>query len=93
MPANANARPWLGIHPLLLDDVSLVVETSGVRILVRATDGSFREIYKQAPDSAELTIESEWFSKSRESRPLTLAHFRARAWRLANDKAVELGWF
>ena len=70
----------------------LIVEVSGPYILIRAPKGSFKATYKNSPDSHQLVLESEWFSNGRE-KPIRLAHFRARAWRLANDIATELGWF
>jgi len=92
MSARTNAQPWLGIRLLLTNDLDLIAEVSGPYILIRAPKGSFKATYKNSPDSRQLVLESEWFSNGRE-KPIRLAHFRARAWRLANDTATELGWF
>ena len=72
--------------------LDLTAEARGPYIFVRAPKGTFRATYKISPDSHQLVLESEWFSSGSE-KPLTLVHLRARAWRLANDKAAELGWF
>jgi hypothetical protein len=92
MAIGPNAQHWLGIRFILADDLDLTAEVSGPFIVVRVPRGTFRATYKRSPGSHQLILVSEWFSNGRIS-PLTLAHFRNRAWRLANNKAAELGWF
>jgi hypothetical protein len=48
--------------------------------------------YKKSPDAPQLILKSEWTSNGKEG-PFKLAEYRVRAWRLANDTAIELGWF
>ena len=90
MPAQTNARPWLGIHLILTDGTDLSTEVEGDSILVRAPNGSFRVVYNLPPGASQLILDSEWWSRA--SLP-QLARLRAHAWRLANDAATELGWF
>ncbi len=90
MPAQRNAQPRLGIHFILTDDAALATEVEGNHILVGSPTGSFRVIYHWQPGASRLTLETEWWSRA--SLP-QLARLRARAWRLANDAATELGWF
>jgi hypothetical protein len=90
MPARANAQPRLGIHFILTDDANLITEIEGDRIRVGSPNGSFRVIYLRRPGASQLALETEWWSRA--SLP-HLARLRARAWRLANDAAIELGWF
>jgi hypothetical protein len=90
MPAQMNAQPRLGIHFIPADDGDLITEIEGDRILVGSSNGSFRVIYLRASGASQLALETEWWSRS--SLP-HLARLRARAWRLANDAATQLGWF
>jgi hypothetical protein len=91
MRAGAKARPWLGLLPSPAD-LGLLVEVVDVVILVGTPAGSFRVGYIAAPGASQLVLQSEWWSK-RALNPTALAQLRACAWRLANDKAAELGWF
>jgi hypothetical protein len=91
MPTPTNAQQRLGIGPPT-DDLGLIVETDGTRVLVRTPRGGFEVTYKRSPVFPQLVLESEW-SKSGVKNSPRLAHFRARAWRLANDVANKLGWF
>ena len=90
MPAQRDARPRLGIPLILTDDADLSTEVNGNRILVRSPNGSFRVIYHLPSGASQLILGSEWWSRASLQR---LARLRARAWRLANDAATELGWF
>jgi hypothetical protein len=92
MSARTNAQSWLGIRLLITDDPDLIVEVKDSEILVRSRGGSVSVTYKKSPDVPQLVLKSEWLADRRENA-LRLAHFRARAWRLANDTANERGWF
>ena len=92
MSARTNAQPWPGIRLLITNDLDLIVEVKGPEILVRSRGGKFGVKYKKSPDAPQLVLKSEWLTDGREN-PIRLAHFRARAWRLANDTANERGWF
>ena len=91
MPSPTNARPGPGVR-LKNDDLGLVVETDAKHVLVGASRGGFEVSYKKSPVFPQLVLESEWLTSGVKNSP-RLAHFRARAWRLANDVANELGWF
>jgi len=91
MPTPTNAQERLG-NRLENDDLGLVVETGLNHVLVRAPRGGFEVTYKKSPVFPQLVLESEWLTSGVRNSP-RLAHFRARAWRLANDVASKLGWF
>ena len=88
MSARTNAQPRLGIHLILTDDLDLIIQVEGGRIVVRSPRGTFRVTYKKPLESSQLVLDSEWWSKG---SLRSLVHLRARAWRLANDAATELG--
>ena len=92
MSARTNAQPWPGIRLLITNDLDLIVEVKGPEILVRSRAGKFGVTYKKSPDAPQLVLKSEWLADGKENS-IRLAHFRARAWRLANDTANERGWF
>jgi hypothetical protein len=92
MSARTNAQPWPGARLLITNDLDRIVEVKGPEILVRSRAGKFGVTYKTSPDAPQLVLKSEWLTDGRED-PIRLAHFRARAWRLANDAATECGWF
>jgi hypothetical protein len=45
-----------------------------------------------APDTPQLVVKSESASNDKDTK-IRLERFRTRAWRLANDTALKLGWF
>jgi hypothetical protein len=92
MPNRTNAQPSLGIRLVVTQTLDLAVEVAGPCILVRTPEGNFRVTYRKSPDGRQLALDSEWGSDGKQSAS-TLAKFRIRAWRLANDTASELGWF
>jgi hypothetical protein len=92
MSSSMNAQPALGIRLAPSDDLGLIVEVDGSRVLVRTPRSGFQVTYKKSPGFPELVLESEWLSGGMKNS-VGLAKFRARAWRLANDAANELGWF
>jgi hypothetical protein len=62
MPTPTNAQQRLGIGPPT-DDLGLIVERDGTRVLVRTPRGGFEVTYKRSPVFPQLVLESEW-SKS-----------------------------
>ena len=70
---------------------SLPIQVVDNEIIVSLPGTSYSVIYYKPPDSPQLLGRN--FPKQDDARvPLTQAEFLARAWRLANDKARELGW-
>jgi hypothetical protein len=45
------------------------------------------------PDNSPQLLAGKFPSNDDSSAPITQAEFLAQAWRLANEKAWELGWF
>ena len=45
------------------------------------------------PDNSPQLLARKFPSNDDDSAPMTQAEFLAQAWRLANEKASELGWF
>jgi len=90
MSVGTSARTWPGIRLLLANDVDLLVEAQPPFISVSSPGGHFRVTYKKPAGSPQLVLQSEWWSKG---SLRNLAHLRARAWRLANNTAAQLGWF
>jgi hypothetical protein len=90
MSVGTNARPWPGTRLLLANDVDLLVEPEAPFISVSSPGGGFRVTYKKPSESSQLVLQSEWWSKS---SLRNLVRLRARAWRLANETAAQLGWF
>lgn len=90
MPARMDAQRSLSI-PLSLSERDLVVEVRDLVIQIANPTGAFRVSYTISPGVSQLVLQSEWWSKSAIASN-RLAQLRARAWRLANDKAVALGW-
>jgi hypothetical protein len=93
MTTQRSARPSSGILPIASDGLGLTVEMSGTHIVVQTAKGAFRVTYQKVLDYPQLVLESEWCAAKGKQSPATLAKFRTRAWRLANDVANELGWF
>jgi hypothetical protein len=48
--------------------------------------------YRKSPDTPQLVVKSESASNDKDTK-IRLERFRTRAWRLANDTALKLGWF
>jgi hypothetical protein len=91
MTIQRSARPSLGILPIASDGLDLLVEVTGVYILVQVVRGAFRVTYQKASDCPRLVLESECYAARRKHSPAALTKFRRHAWRLANDTANELG--
>ena len=74
----------------MAESIGLVVEVLGDAIVVTMPGTSFSVTYRKPADSPDL-IASDFVHP----RPVKMgerADFLARSWRIANDKARELGW-
>ena len=70
----------------------LRVEVRHQDIIVTMPETSFRVVYRKPNHrGAQLAARLDYF-KHDQKGPITRAQFLARAWKLANDKARELGW-
>jgi len=69
----------------------LRVEVRGGDIVVTLPGTSYRAVYHKPADKPGLIATSrsgQW----QLGTPMTQAEFELRSWKLANDKARELGW-
>jgi hypothetical protein len=73
----------------MTESVGLIVEMEGIEIIVTMPDSIFMVAYRMRDDVPELAAN---FVQDDEDGPISRAHFLARSWRVANDKARELGW-
>ena len=70
---------------------TLNVEVRGRDIVITMPATTYTVTYRKEPNSHGLLASN--FTRKDDGRvPVTSAQFLARAWRLANDKARELGW-
>jgi hypothetical protein len=69
----------------------LRVEVRGGDIVVTLPGTSYRAVYHKPADKPGLIATSR-FGRWQQGTPMTQPEFHARAWKLANDKARELGW-
>ena len=60
-------------------------------IIVALPGTSYSGTYYKLPNSPQL-LAKRIANKDDPRVPMTLSEFLARAWRIANDKARELGW-
>jgi hypothetical protein len=70
---------------------SLHVEVWEDEIIVALPGTIYTVTYYKPPNSPQL-LAKNFPSKDNGRVPMTQAEFLARAWKLANDKARELGW-
>jgi hypothetical protein len=69
----------------------LRVELHGAEIVVTASDADYVVRYHKPEGSPQLIAKS--YPRKEDRRvPMSLAEFLTTAWKLANDKARELGW-
>jgi hypothetical protein len=75
----------------MTDKRDLHVEVQGDQIVVTLPRSLYRVTYYKQAKSPQLLA---WDIPDREDRyaPMKLADFLAKAWKLANEKARELGW-
>ena len=77
---------------LMASDLDLIVEVNGSDIVITMSRGKARVTYRKSPDTPQLVVNSEFASNDKDTK-IRLGRFRTRAWRLANDTALKLGWF
>ena len=77
---------------LMAVDLDLIVEVNGSDIVITMSRGKARVTYRKSPDTPQLVVKSESASNDKDTK-IRLERFRTRAWRLANDTALKLGWF
>jgi hypothetical protein len=73
-----------------MTDQDLHVEARGDEIIVTLPGTNYVATYYRAT-SRELLVKSH-AGQEADGAPMTQAEFQARAWKLANHKARELGW-
>ena len=74
-------EPWGNLRIDVVDD----------EIIVTLPFTDYTVTYYKPPNSPQL-LAKNFPSKDNGRVPITQAEFLARAWRVANDKARELGW-
>jgi hypothetical protein len=95
--ANDKARELGWIEAKIPEPVALLlrgnlrIEVRDDEIVVTLPGTSYRAIYHKPADKPGLIATSR-FGRWEPGASMTQAEFHARAWKLANDKARELGW-
>jgi hypothetical protein len=74
----------------MTDDSDLHVELDGLNVIVTMSGTGFRVAYRKARGEAWLAVSD--YVRDDVDAPITRAEFLARSWKVANDKARELGW-
>ena len=72
-------------------DGDLHVEVGERDIIITMPGTSFRVVYRKPFSTSQLVARLDYF-QNQQKGPITRAQFRARASKLANEKARELGW-
>ncbi len=75
----------------MADNRALHVEVDGGEIIITAPGTNYLVIYHRVPGEPGLIVKSS-SGVTNKDVPMTHAEFLTRAWKLANDKARELGW-
>ena len=70
---------------------NLHVEARDRDIIVTMPGTSFRVVYRKPHRGSQLVARLDYF-QDQQKGPITRAEFIAKALKLANDKARELGW-
>jgi hypothetical protein len=73
----------------MAESIRLRVEVDGDDIIVLMPGTQFRVIYRKEADTTGL-VAHDWCNSP--GSGISQKDFLARAWRVANDKARELGW-
>ena len=95
--ANDKARELGWIEAKIPEPVALLhrdnlrIEVRDDEIVVTLPGTSYRAVYHKPADKPGL-IATFRSGRSEQGTPMTQAEFHARAWKLASDKARELGW-
>ena len=72
--------------------VRLSIEVQGDDIVVSLPDTSYVVTYYRAAAFPQQLLTKSHSGREDHGAPMTQAEFHARAWKLANYKARELGW-
>ncbi len=72
-------------------DPLLRLEMRDTEFVITMPGTSYQVTFRQLADGPGLSA-SHNISRDDGDAPITRAEFLARAWRIANDKARELGW-
>ena len=75
----------------MTDNCDLCVEVRDQDIVITMPETSFRVVYRKPNRGSQLVTKLDYFQHDQKG-PITRAQFLARASKLANDKARELGW-
>jgi hypothetical protein len=75
----------------MTDQDDLKIEVRAGDIVVTMSGTSFRVVYRKPLRGPQLVARLDYF-QDQQKGSITRAEFLARAWKLANDKARELGW-
>jgi len=73
----------------MAETVRLRIEVKGDGIIVTLPGTTFHVIYRKAPDAPGLGV---FALQTDETAGISQEDFLASAWRVADDKARELGW-
>jgi hypothetical protein len=75
-----------------MTDPDLHVEVQGGDIAVTLPGTDYAATYYRATSFPQQLLSKSYSGREADGAPMTRARFHARAWKLANDKARELGW-
>ena len=75
----------------MMTGADLRVEVRDQDIIVTMPETSFRVVYRKPNRGSQLVTKLDYFQHDQKG-PITRAEFIAKALKLANDKARELGW-
>jgi hypothetical protein len=76
----------------MTDNPSLHIEVQGDDIIITLPGTSYVVTYYRSAAFPQQLITKSHSGHEEQRAPLTQAEFHARSWRVANDKALELGW-
>jgi hypothetical protein len=75
-----------------MTDADLHLEARDRDIVVTLPGADYAVTYYKATRFPQQLLAKSYSGREVEGAPMTRVEFYARAWRLANDKARELGW-
>ena len=84
------ARPFTFSVPMT-DNCDLCAEVRDQDLVVTMPGTSLRVVYRKPHRGSQLVARLDYF-QDQQKGPITRAEFLAKALKLANDKARELGW-
>jgi hypothetical protein len=73
----------------MADDLKVQVRAGDIVVTMSGT--SFRVVYRKPLRGPQLVARLDYF-QDQQKGSITRGEFLARAWKLANDEARELGW-